>query len=668
MLLTLILCPLVLLMAGNLFAGDPVVVDHTGTDFQSYWYVGTYGKQITVDDAGKVHIAYAKTWATAGADTGYQVMYANVTDEKILEIPSQNETAPVQPGIVFIGGGKGDTPVFMYYGVGGRMYSYADDMHLQAMAKLAADGNSITPLGMQEDKNYYHNPYYANPIAMDVDNVNGIAHCILTNPGGAEVAYWNFDGTTFGEIYNLIWSDAASEVPGKQVAGKFRRHATKGADLAVNSDGSEVTVATLHPQCNIYLHKGSFGGQIWADDFIVGLTDGSVVAFYDTTNSATGENIPNEHPKPYTDIQVVYDASDNLHVVWDAAYVDIHADTSTSLLAWYGNDSWFHSFCSPAGDAEAVFYDGSVHAKPQLRYWNDITETEATLAEATYPLAGQKLEWFSYGVPDSGMGTWGKYVNDGLIANVELIANMDPAEGEPLAVVVWEEMMDVVPIEDAEGTFYGRTYYAAYADLMVSSFDGASWSAPYNITQTAELDERDVSVYNDVMGNKIHMMYYQDNMPGCDRNMVYVDDAAYTDRFVNWVKPGTGGHFSIPIRTAEADLVNVMYQEVDLTMTSIDNEVVSNPVSFKLAQNFPNPFNPTTSIAYTVPAGQVNLTIYNLLGQKVRTLVNKDVPAGVYEAVWDGADAAGNQVASGVYFYKLKSEAGELSKKMLLQR
>jgi len=99
-------------------------------------------------------------------------------------------------------------------------------------------------------------------------------------------------------------------------------------------------------------------------------------------------------------------------------------------------------------------------------------------------------------------------------------------------------------------------------------------------------------------------------------------------------------------------------------LTSI--EFMSNqlPEAFCLRQNYPNPFNPTTAICYQLPAiSQVDLSIYNTLGQKVATLVSENQPAGYYTVHWDASG-----LASGVYFYRL--EAGEFvqTKKMILVR
>jgi len=92
------------------------------------------------------------------------------------------------------------------------------------------------------------------------------------------------------------------------------------------------------------------------------------------------------------------------------------------------------------------------------------------------------------------------------------------------------------------------------------------------------------------------------------------------------------------------------------------------PKTFELANNYPNPFNPSTTIQFGVPqTAQVSLVIYNVLGQKVRTLVdNEQRASGRYSVVWDGRDNGGNTVGSGMYFYRLETGQVALVKKMLL--
>jgi hypothetical protein len=86
-----------------------------------------------------------------------------------------------------------------------------------------------------------------------------------------------------------------------------------------------------------------------------------------------------------------------------------------------------------------------------------------------------------------------------------------------------------------------------------------------------------------------------------------------------------------------------------------------------LEQNHPNPFNPTTTISFTVPSpGPATLAIYDVSGKRIRTLVDAVVPAGMTQVAWDGADEDGDTVGSGVYFYRLTTERGTVARKMIV--
>jgi len=101
----------------------------------------------------------------------------------------------------------------------------------------------------------------------------------------------------------------------------------------------------------------------------------------------------------------------------------------------------------------------------------------------------------------------------------------------------------------------------------------------------------------------------------------------------------------------------------------VDAEEDLIPMITKLNQNYPNPFNPTTTIKYTLKKNsKVLLNIYNIKGQKVKQLVNKQLTAGQYSVVWNGKDDNGNSVSSGIYFYKLKTTNFEKTKKMILMK
>ncbi|HEX9974372.1 MAG TPA: T9SS type A sorting domain-containing protein [bacterium] len=85
--------------------------------------------------------------------------------------------------------------------------------------------------------------------------------------------------------------------------------------------------------------------------------------------------------------------------------------------------------------------------------------------------------------------------------------------------------------------------------------------------------------------------------------------------------------------------------------------------------NYPNPFNPETVIEYELPnAGSVRLEVYNMLGQKIRTLVNQNQVAGVHHVAWDGKNEFGEQMASGIYLYRMEMNEFKATKRMLLIR
>ncbi len=106
--------------------------------------------------------------------------------------------------------------------------------------------------------------------------------------------------------------------------------------------------------------------------------------------------------------------------------------------------------------------------------------------------------------------------------------------------------------------------------------------------------------------------------------------------------------------------------------TAVQTSTAAIPGRFSLEQNFPNPFNPSTTFKYELPqAGNVTLTIFNTLGQKVRTLVDGSRNAGLYSVMWNGKNENGEFVPSGIYFYRLavsgKSNFTQTRKMMLLK-
>jgi hypothetical protein len=133
------------------------------------------------------------------------------------------------------------------------------------------------------------------------------------------------------------------------------------------------------------------------------------------------------------------------------------------------------------------------------------------------------------------------------------------------------------------------------------------------------------------------------------------------------IKKGTDNINSIAVLKDYAAQIQHWYDN-DF-VTDVKENVPSLPAEFSLSQNFPNPFNPVTTIKYTIPAVistegrnlKVSLKVYDILGSEVTTLVNKEQPAGSYEVNFDAS-----KLSSGIYFYRLQAGSFIDTKKMVL--
>jgi hypothetical protein len=121
--------------------------------------------------------------------------------------------------------------------------------------------------------------------------------------------------------------------------------------------------------------------------------------------------------------------------------------------------------------------------------------------------------------------------------------------------------------------------------------------------------------------------------------------------------------------------IGLLQKSMDI-LTGVETVSYNLPETFSLTQNFPNPFNPTTEIQFGVPRdSKVQIIIYDILGRKVKTLVDNQIAPGTYRATWDGRDDNGLGVASGVYLYRIvaKNSSGSgqdfvLTKKMIMMK
>ncbi|MCD4818546.1 MAG: T9SS type A sorting domain-containing protein [Candidatus Cloacimonetes bacterium] len=109
---------------------------------------------------------------------------------------------------------------------------------------------------------------------------------------------------------------------------------------------------------------------------------------------------------------------------------------------------------------------------------------------------------------------------------------------------------------------------------------------------------------------------------------------------------------------------------LNIDFTSISNlSIIAEKYGYQIL-NYPNPFNPSTTISFSTTFNYVNteIIVYNVKGKKVKKLINEHLPAGIHSVIWDGTDEIGNPVSSGIYLYKLKNGRYTVTKKMILMK
>ncbi|MEJ2493779.1 MAG: lamin tail domain-containing protein, partial [Ignavibacteriaceae bacterium] len=163
-----------------------------------------------------------------------------------------------------------------------------------------------------------------------------------------------------------------------------------------------------------------------------------------------------------------------------------------------------------------------------------------------------------------------------------------------------------------------------------------------------------------------------------DDNLSLIDSVHYDDE-LPWVTEPDGNGPTLSLinpfldnsvaQSWKASLQLGTPGKVNDVYVSVNDNSTNLPSEFELEQNYPNPFNPSTTIRYSLKTpSYVKLYIYNLLGQRIRTLEETYKNAGRYAFIWDGKDDNNNAVSSGVYIYTLRTEQFNKQRKMILLR
>jgi len=297
-------------------------------------------------------------------------------------------------------------------------------------------------------------------------------------------------------------------------------------------------------------------------------------------------------------------------------------------------------------------------------------------------------------IPDGLLIVWDDYRND----SKDIYGQIVTSEG----TVLWEEggipLIDYDNDQNFSNMIYDDAIYivwedfrtGVYWDIYMQKFDldgNKIWQADGvevivgNSTQQAPYlvsDGTDFMVFwedytsgdeSELLGQMLdengEMTWADDGFTICSeiRNQNVpkaINDGEYS--FVIWQDTRSSG---------KTDIYNVYIQKVKFeSVSGTDDPQIHHPGN-KLMQNYPNPFNPTTTIDFSLIADSfVSLTIYNVRGQKVKTLVSDELQTGYHSMVWNGTNESGKSVSSGIYFsnFDSKSENGDYTsiKKMIL--
>jgi len=224
--------------------------------------------------------------------------------------------------------------------------------------------------------------------------------------------------------------------------------------------------------------------------------------------------------------------------------------------------------------------------------------------------------------------------------------------------VLIEEQLEIPPK-------YIRTTAACPVDLQIIDPDGFvidsanstgdNWIYYHDdINNDGEIDHI-IDIADPIEGNYTINIIPHDTASESDSFSVYIETESSIDTLVNNQLIGDNELFSYdhtldsPLDASENDNTGII------------------PTDFVLNQNYPNPFNPSTTIEYSLPTrSRVNISVYNILGRKVTTLINENQSAGNHSVTWNGANNQNQQVSSGIYFYRIETNDFTTTKKMTL--
>ena len=252
-------------------------------------------------------------------------------------------------------------------------------------------------------------------------------------------------------------------------------------------------------------------------------------------------------------------------------------------------------------------------------------------------------------------------VDDVDFYNVYIPAALGPA---PLIAPYWDDLKGQRNGEDDDGVPIFQDMRMLYWHDVANNRYIIQWNDAYNQYNLTSLEKFQILLYpKDERDGDIVFQYHTVDNPGITTNYCTVGIEDHTSTI--GLTYTHANHYPPTATILQPGLA------IKFTTTPPDNYTANDDYlltpSVALEQNYPNPFNPSTTIKFNLDRGQrTRLDIFNTKGQLVKTLVDNDLEQGTHGVVFDGTDAKGNPLASGLYLYRLQTQSQSISRKMLL--
>jgi hypothetical protein len=327
----------------------------------------------------------------------------------------------------------------------------------------------------------------------------------------------------------------------------------------------------------------------------------------------------------------------------------------------YHDQNFVWSVPDPENDFNIVMFSQYEVYGPQILAVEDVPDDHGGKAILTWKI-NESLEW------------------EGIEGFVVLFSEQDPESPEfkgwlnyPGNVIRALPEMDVynavVPVLHNDVTTFFRVVavsdWEAWASNVVSGMahDNLPPAVPTGLG-VADVDGNPQISWAPVEMEPIKYYSVYRNMNGGDYELLdHTIDLTYTDEDMT---PGTTYGYVVTA-TDYSENESDKSEQVNFQITSVEDNQI--PKEFALRQNYPNPFNPVTTISFDLPeAVHVSLVIYDIVGNQVKEIYTGELEAGRYDYMWDGSNARGRSVSSGMYIYKLTAGKFSAYQKMILLR